>query len=392
MVGTSAFYSEVEPDEGPIRPQANRWCGSGQPPRDVFARKSALVGPDLGRSFPISARYDLRMRRPTPERRRISVMAPKRSKPSGKIDRRTAPARRRSPDLLALEAYLDALVAERGLSQNTLLAYRRDLVRLHDDLEEHGIPLSKATTPALQAHLRRLRKQGLSPRSTARALATLRGFYRHLVEIRQRDDNPSVPLEAPKTWRQLPKVLSETQVEALLDAPDLSTELGIRDKAMIELLYASGLRVSELVNLTLGELRLDQGFLLVFGKGSKERLVPVGERAEIWLRQYLAEVRPSRTRGRHDVVFVNHRGAPMTRQGFWKILRGHALAMGIPNVSPHVLRHSFASHLLEHGADLRAVQMMLGHSDISTTQIYTHIHQHRLKSLYDQFHPRAARA
>lgn len=322
----------------------------------------------------------------------MGVMVTTRSKTAAKKGRGETPARRRSPDLLALEAYLDALVAERGLSKNTLMAYRRDLLRLYDDLEEHGESLLKATTPILQAHLRRLRKQGLSARSTARALATLRGFYRYLVEDRRRQDNPSVPLEAPKTWRQLPKVLSEQQIGALLDAPDLSTELGVRDKAMIELLYASGLRVSELVGLTLRELRLDQGYLLVFGKGSKERLVPVGERAETWLRQYLGEVRPRRINGRHDVVFVNHRGSPMTRQGFWKILRGHALAMGIPNVSPHVLRHSFASHLLENGADLRAVQMMLGHSDISTTQIYTHIHRHRLKSLYDQFHPRAARS
>ena len=299
--------------------------------------------------------------------------------------------RRRSRDLFAIEGYLDALLAERGLASNTVEAYRRDLLRLHDDLEQHGAQPLAATTPELQAHLRRLRKDGLSARSTARALATLRGFYRHLVEIRQRSDNPAVPLEAPKTWRQLPKVLSEKQVEALLAAPDLSTDLGVRDKAMIELLYASGLRVSELVGLSLEQLRLDQGFLLVFGKGSKERLVPVGEGAETWLRRYLETVRPERVRGRHSRVFVNHRGSGMTRQGFWKILRGHALAVGIENVSPHVLRHSFASHLLEHGADLRAVQMMLGHSDISTTQIYTHIHQHRLKSLYDSFHPRAKR-
>ncbi len=288
-----------------------------------------------------------------------------------------------------LDAYLDALAAERGLARNTIDAYRRDLLRLGEDLDSDGVDILTAKAPELQAHLRKLRRHGLSPRSIGRAVASTRGFYAFLVEDRRRQDNPAVHLQAPKTWRQLPKVLSEAQVVALLDAPDLGKALGVRDKAMLELLYASGLRVSELVGLQLAQLRLDQGFLIAFGKGNKERIVPVGERAEAWVGRYLEEVRPVLISGRHATVFVNHRGRGMTRQGFWKILKAYGVTAGIRDLSPHVLRHSFASHLLEHGADLRAVQMMLGHADISTTQIYTHIHQTRLKTLYDRFHPRA---
>ncbi len=288
-----------------------------------------------------------------------------------------------------LGAYLDALAAERGLAKNSIDAYRRDLQRLGEDLEEAGSDLRTAGVQDLQQHLRKLRKHGLSPRSVARALASFRGFYAYLIEDRQRKDNPSIHLLAPKTWQQLPKVLSETQVADLLAAPDLAKALGVRDKAMLELLYASGLRVSELVGLELSQMRLDQGFLIAYGKGSKERIVPVGERAEVWVGRYLSEVRPRLVAGRHPTVFVNSRGLGMTRQGFWKIMKAYGVAVGIRGLSPHVLRHSFASHLLEHGADLRAVQMMLGHADVSTTQIYTHIHQTRLKSLYDRFHPRA---
>ncbi len=288
-----------------------------------------------------------------------------------------------------VETFLDSLAAERGLAANTVAAYRRDLVRLGRDLAKHGEDLQSAAAEPLRRHLRDLRRQGLSPRSIRRAMAAIRGFYAFLIEERWRTDDPSVHLESPKVFRKLPKVLSEEQVEALLAAPDVTTPLGLRDRAMIELLYASGLRVSELVELGLSQLRLDVGFLLAFGKGSKERVVPVGERAEEWVGRYLDEVRPELHRGRHDVVFVNHRGAGMTRQGFWKNLRALGRSAGIEELSPHVLRHSFASHLLAHGADLRAVQMMLGHSDITTTQIYTHIHQERLKSLYERFHPRA---
>ncbi|HEX2253279.1 MAG TPA: site-specific tyrosine recombinase XerD [Thermoanaerobaculia bacterium] len=294
--------------------------------------------------------------------------------------------------------WLDGLAVERGLSAHTVAAYRRDLVRLGEDLATHGDDLLTAQPAALSAHLRRLRRQGLAPRSVRRALSSIRGFYAHLVGEGERADDPAVNLLPPRLLQALPRVLSEEEVERLLAAPDPATPRGLRDKAMLEVLYASGLRVSELVGLKLGHLqglganregRREVDFLLIPGKGAKERIVPLGEQALGWLVRYLAEVRPELARGRHEVVFVNRLGDPMTRQGFWKILKGHARGAGVREVSPHVLRHSFATHLLEHGADLRAVQMMLGHADISTTQIYTHIHQQRLKSLYDTFHPRA---
>jgi integrase/recombinase XerD len=295
----------------------------------------------------------------------------------------------RDPTARLLDAYLDSLELERGLSRNTIASYRRDLERLVSWLGEERVSLLEAQPEHLAAHQRSLRSQGLSPRSTARALASIRGLCRYLVETGARADNPAVHLTPPKLWRRLPKVLRESEVEALLAAPDVSKPLGVRDRTMIELLYATGVRVSELTGLDLGQLRLDLGFLLVFGKGSKERVVPVGEAAEEWLARYLGEVRAELARGRHEAVFVNARGGRLTRQGFWKILRAHGRAAGIAELSPHVLRHSFATHLLEHGADLRAVQAMLGHSDISTTQIYTHIHQQRLRQLYDRFHPRS---
>jgi integrase/recombinase XerD len=288
-----------------------------------------------------------------------------------------------------LDRYLDALAVERGLARNTIDAYRRDLRRLGGLLDELGTDPLSADAQALSTHLRLLRRSGLSPRSIQRALVAIRGFFTHLVEVGERRDNPAEHLLPPKRWRELPKVLSEVQVEALLEAPDVAKPLGLRDRAMLELLYASGLRVSELVGLSLSQLRLEMGFLVAFGKGGKERIVPVGERAEVWVGRYLAEVRPALAAGRHEAVFANHRGRPLTRQGFWKILRGYASRLGLEQASPHTLRHSFATHLLEHGADLRAVQMMLGHSDISTTQIYTHIHRQRLKQLYERFHPRA---
>jgi integrase/recombinase XerD len=193
-------------------------------------------------------------------------------------------------------------------------------------------------------------------------------------------------------WRKLPRVLSETEVETLLAIPDPEQPLGLRDKAMLELLYATGMRVSELVELEVGQLRFEHGFILVRGKGDKERVIPVGEEAEAWLRRYLQQIRPMLSRGRHERVFVNRFGKPLSRQGFWKKLRDYCRQGGVEEISPHVLRHSFATHLLEHGADLRAVQMMLGHADISTTQIYTHIHAQRLRSLYDRFHPRSEKA
>jgi integrase/recombinase XerD len=301
----------------------------------------------------------------------------------------STPGRTVSPFRRALDRWLDELANERGLAANSLVAYRRDLLRLEADLRAQQVEPLEADAKQLAAHQRRLLRAGMAPRTLRRALASMRGFYGHLVAAGERADNPAEHLLAPRKLQTLPKVLSEAQVAALLAAPDAGKPLGLRDKAMLELLYATGLRVSELVGLTLSQLRLDEGFLVAFGKGSKERIVPVGEQAEAWVRRYLTEVRGGLLRGRHAEVFLNHRGAPMTRQGFWKILVGYGRGTGIRALSPHVLRHSFATHLLEHGADLRAVQMMLGHSDISTTQIYTHIHQQRLRSLYDKFHPRA---
>jgi integrase/recombinase XerD len=298
----------------------------------------------------------------------------------------------------ALDRYLEHLAVERGLSANTVSAYGRDLRRLGDWLvKRRGCDLLDADAEALAAHVRDLRRQGLAPRSIARALSAARSFYDHLVETGERADHPALNLVPPRLFRPLPKVLSEAEVEALLAAPDPAEPRGLRDKAMLELLYATGLRVSELVGLRIDQLRgVTKGadihevdFLVGYGKGGKERVVPVGEHAAAWLLRYLRDARPVLARGRHDRVFVNRYGDPLTRQGFWLILRGHARAAGMRAVSPHVLRHSFATHLLEHGADLRAVQMMLGHADISTTQIYTHIHQQRLKSVYDRFHPRA---
>jgi integrase/recombinase XerD len=304
----------------------------------------------------------------------------------GSASKPAVPAWRR-----VLDRYLESLAVERGLSRNTVDAYRNDLSRLGEALaKKGGRDFLVASAADLSAHLRELQRQGLSPRSSARALSAIRGFYDHLVTSGERPDNPAVNLLPPKLWKPLPKVLSEDEVERLLAAPDVATPLGLRDRAMLELLYATGLRVSELVGLTLPQLRLDAGFLIAFGKGSKERVVPVGEQAEHWVGRYLRDVRPGLAQGRHLTVFVNKNGARLSRVGFWMLIKKHGLKAAIrAEISPHVLRHSFATHLLEHGADLRAVQTMLGHSDIATTQIYTHIHQQRLKSLYDRFHPRS---
>lgn len=288
-----------------------------------------------------------------------------------------------------LERYLDALATERGLSPRTVESYGRDLAKLVRQARAEKRSWQSVDAAFLSRHLRLLREAGLAPRSVRRALVAMRGFFAHLVENGEREDNPAVNLLPPKLWRKLPRVLTEGQVEHLLAAPDATTALGSRDKAMIELLYASGLRVSELVGLTLPQLRLDAGFLIAFGKGGKERIVPIGESAEDAVASYLEKARPELLKGRHLFVFVNRLGGGLTRQGFWKILRAHGLRAGIDRLSPHIVRHSFATHLLEHGADLRAVQMMLGHADISTTQIYTHIHAHRLRGIYDDFHPRA---
>jgi integrase/recombinase XerD len=289
-----------------------------------------------------------------------------------------------------LERYLERLEDERGLSANTVAAYRRDLVRFANRLDAGGSSnLLEATRSDLTDHLRALRMAGLSPRSVGRALVSLRQFYRFLADDGERPDNPAENLLPPRRMKRLPKVLSQTDVERLLAAPVGDTPLGLRDKSMLELMYATGLRVTEMVSLDLGQLHLDEGFVIVFGKGDKERLVPVGDTGQAWLLRYLNESRPKLVRGRHLTVFVNARGTGLSRQGLWKILRRHARGVGLEDVSPHTLRHSFATHLIEHGADLRSVQMMLGHADVSTTQIYTHIHEARLRGIYDRYHPRS---
>ncbi len=290
----------------------------------------------------------------------------------------------------AVESYLDHLAAERGLAANTVAAYRRDLELLARMLGE-GQALERAAHDQLLDVLRRLRAEGRSPRSVTRFLVAVRGYYRYLAGEGAIPEDPSARLDRPKTWKPLPKVLAAEDVERLLAAPNRGTTRGLRDAAMLELLYATGLRVSELVGLRLGDLHLDAGYLRCVGKGSKERAVPLGGEANAVLQRYLAEGRPLLVAGRRtDILFANGRGGALSRQGFWKLLRAHARAAGIrAGLSPHVVRHSFATHLLENGADLRSVQLLLGHADISTTQIYTHVHRERLKRLYDQFHPRA---
>jgi integrase/recombinase XerD len=290
---------------------------------------------------------------------------------------------------VALASWLDYLAAERGLARNSLAAYRRDLEALGRAMG--GRPLTAATQDDLIATLRRMRSEGKSPRSVARWLVAVRGFYAWLVADGVLAENPAARLDPPKLWKTLPKVLDGTDVVRLIEAPDRGDPRGRRDAAMLEVLYATGLRVSELVGLRLGDLHLDGGYLRCIGKGSKERVVPLGGEANAALQSYLAEGRPALLgERRSDAVFVGRRGAPLTRQGFWKLLKAHARRAGIrASLSPHVVRHSFATHLLENGADLRAVQLLLGHADISTTQIYTHVNRERLKRLYRDFHPRA---
>lgn len=286
-----------------------------------------------------------------------------------------------------LDRFLDTLWLESGLSRNTLSAYRSDLEALTVWLKG---PPDKATRSQLQNYFAACVSQGARPRSTARMLSSLRRFYRYLLREGLITDDPSALLESPKLGRPLPKSLSEEQVEKLLQAPDTGTPLGRRDRAMLETLYATGLRVSELVSMKMQQVDLQSGVVRVLGKGDKERLVPLGEEAIEWLQRYLAEARPSLLHGHSsDALFPTTRGAAMTRQAFWHNLKRYAQIAGIEtHLSPHSLRHAFATHLLNHGADLRVVQMLLGHADLSTTQIYTHVARERLKSLHALHHPR----
>lgn len=301
---------------------------------------------------------------------------------------------RKSPlesDSRLIERFSDALWMERGLSGNTLDSYRSDLRHVATWLCANGTNLGDASRADLQAYLAALVTGGLKPRTSARRLSSMRQFYQWSVREAVRKNDPSALIEAPKLGRPLPSTLSESEVERLLDAPDLETAEGQRDRCMLELLYATGLRVSELVALEVDQIGLAQGVVRVVGKGSKERLVPMGEEAADWIRRFSGGARPELLAGRMcDAFFPTRRGAGMTRQAFWYRIRKYAAVAGIrAHISPHSLRHAFATHLLNHGADLRVVQLLLGHSSLSTTQIYTHVAKERLKDLYAQHHPRA---
>jgi integrase/recombinase XerD len=290
-----------------------------------------------------------------------------------------------------LDAFCDALWLEDGLSPRSLESYRRDLGQFAVWLGKAGGRPEGAGSGDIQQFLaHRTLGQGVAARSLARQLSALKRYYRWLLRQGRRADDPTLNIDPPRLPRPLPKSLSEADVEALLLAPDGGTPLGLRDRAMLELLYACGLRVSELVGLPLAAVSLQAGVARVLGKGAKERLVPLGEEAAAWLQRYLAEARPLLLAGRTgNALFVTGRGGAMTRQGFWYLIKRYAARAGIvAPLSPHTLRHAFATHLLNHGADLRVVQMLLGHADISTTQIYTHVARERLKSLHGRHHPR----
>jgi integrase/recombinase XerD len=289
-----------------------------------------------------------------------------------------------------IDRFLDAIWAERGLSRNTLKSYRYDLLRLVDTLQLQDKPIADAQRGDLLAFLAGEVEKGRSPRSLARYLSGFRQFYRWLVRESIITEDPTALIESPKLGRGLPKALSETQVEALLTAPDTETTIGLRDRAMLEVLYATGLRVSEMVGLELANLNLIQGVVRVVGTGGKERLVPLGDTSVEWLQRYQASARKTLMKdGQSEFVFVTARQTGMTRQAFWHMIRRHAQLCGFErSISPHMLRHSFATHLLNHGADLRVVQLLLGHSDLSTTQIYTHVAREGLKRLHQKHHPR----
>jgi len=288
-------------------------------------------------------------------------------------------------DLARIEQFLDALWLERNLAENTLSAYRRDLQGLVEWLHHRELSLQSAQADDLQGLLAERMEGGYKATSSARLLSAMRRFFQHLYREKFRQDDPSALLASPKLPQRLPKDLSEAQVERLLASPTIDQPLELRDKAMLEVLYATGLRVSELVGLTMSDISLRQGVVRVIGKGNKERLVPLGEEAVHWVETWLLNGVSI------DVLFPSQRAQQMTRQTFWHRIKHYAQLAGIDSekLSPHVLRHAFATHLLNHGADLRVVQMLLGHSDLSTTQIYTHVATERLRQLHQQHHPRA---
>ena len=291
-----------------------------------------------------------------------------------------------------LDRFADGLWLNDGLARNTLESYRRDIAQFAAWLEEAGSRDVLDAAPAdLQRHLAwQVERKRAKPRTTSRLVSSLKRFFQFAIREGLRRDDPAADLESPKLPRSLPRSLSEAHVEALLEAPDVATAQGLRDRAMLETLYASGLRVSELVGLKTMQVSLEMNVVRVLGKGSKERLTPLGEEASDWISRYVREARPELLRGRKsDALFVTTRGGPMTRQAFWALVKRHAAQASIRvAISPHTLRHAFATHLINHGADLRVVQMLLGHADISTTQIYTHVARERLKQLHRKHHPR----
>lgn len=290
----------------------------------------------------------------------------------------------------SLDRFIDNLWIERGLADNTLKAYRSDLGKLATWLAAREVELEQAERGDLLEYLGLRARAGIHARSSARLLSSLRRYYRWLVREKRIETDPTAQIDAPKLGRPLPRSLTEEDVEALLDAPDTDAVLGLRDRTMLEVLYACGLRVSELVNLRVDEVNTRQGVLRVIGKGDKQRLVPLGEVALDWITRYQQEARPELLRGRPTPdLFPTRRGKAMSRQAFWQLIKRYAAVAGIDKpLSPHTLRHAFATHLLNHGADLRVVQMLLGHSDLSTTQIYTHVARERLKQLHQTHHPR----
>ena len=292
-----------------------------------------------------------------------------------------------------MDAYLTPLTVERRLAANSVESYARDLAMLGQFAAGSGTRPESLTRTDLESLVRSLMADGRSPRSVARAVACYRGFYRFLLIDGRLKTNPADDLRPPRAWKALPRYLSIDDVDLLLAQPDVSTPRGLRDRALIELLYATGMRVSELIGLRPADVNLESSYLTCTGKGQKQRIVPIGDEAGAWVRRYLRDARPQLLGKRSSPrLFVNARGGGpgLTRVGFWKILKTYARLAGLKmSISPHVLRHSFATHLLDRGADLRAIQMMLGHADLSTTQIYTHVLEQRMRSVYDRFHPRA---
>jgi len=293
---------------------------------------------------------------------------------------------------MLIDHFIHFLAVEKGLSRNTLESYQRDMVAYTSYLREQGVTkIEDSTRAQIIGYLMSLQQKGRATATLSRNMASIRAFYQFLVRDKYIEKDPSIHLETPKIEKRLPKVLSIEEVERLLESPPIHHPAGLRDKAMLELLYATGIRVSELVNLETGDVNLEMGFVKCMGKGSKERIIPLGSVAIEMVRQYINVGRPRLLKdSRETALFLNHLGKQITRQGFWKIIKRYAQKANIrTEITPHTLRHSFATHLLENGADLRSVQEMLGHADISTTQIYTHVTRSRIKDIYSKTHPRA---